>query len=397
MCDFPVKLILDERIIFSKTGSAIIALRDYEEGNYVWRFPESNNRNPEGINPSLAIHEDRQREYEELVKKLFDKLEEYPAYAGRKFSILPPDIDENGHIINLCFEFFENTISRINNRINLKDSIDESAFSHGHRFHPPLQEHWVSDHGIPYFYVPAEGVLNCKTIILMHGGPEGPYEGDFSKIIKIFTQDGWAVIIPQESNRTGHGWEHFSKGFGEVGGKNLHQLLHVFQDAVSKSFIIDMNQIHLYGHSYGGFVATSFALRWNELHAGAGLAREFNLRSIIADAAFLDLALQDKRFCRAAYVGAENPVEFNQKYMPLHTIDSPLSALLTLIQGTCDVRCSAETTRQFSTALNAKGYAHKLLWHIGGHSLKHDLYPAFLLAHMNGASTSEIEKDLFLS
>lgn len=396
VCNFPIQLINGE-IKVSKTGS-ILALQDYEQGQYVWRFPESNADISESSSSAFATREDSQREYNALTKKISDKLEEYPAYVGRKFSLLYPSMSDDGHIIHLWFAFPENTFSKINKSC-MESPLDEDTFSHGDAFHPPLQEHWVDDRHIPYFHVPSKDAPNGKTIILMEGGPESQYNGCFSDFIKTFTQDGWAVIIPQESNRTGHGWEHYSKGFGEMGRKNLHQLLHVFQDAISKNFIIDITQIHLFGHSYGGFVATSFALRWDELHAEAGLTKNFNFQSIISEAAFIDLDLEDRFIYLPAVIGTEDPMEFRQKYMPLHTVgaSSSLSAPLTLIHGSCDVRCSAEYIRQFSSALNAKGYAHKLLWHIGGHSLKHDLYPAFLLADMNGTSTSEIEKDLFLS
>ena len=402
--NFPIQLINGE-IKVSKTGS-ILALQDYEQGHYVWRFPESDSGSVGSNSSAFATHEDRQREYNALIKKLSDELVKYPSYAGRKFSIESLSMNEDGYITSLYFSFPENTYSKINKCLSMVFPLDESSFSHGDAFHPPLQKHWVSGHEIPYFHVPSEGEPNGKAIVLMEGGPESRYDGSFSKVIKIFTQGGWAVIIPQESNRTGHGWKHYSKGFGEMGRKNLHQLLYVFQDAISKNLIKDFTQIYLYGHSYGGFVAASFALRWDELHTDAGLEKKFNFQSIIADAAFVDIGLaafvdiglQDKGMFRAAIIGTEDPMEFRQKYMPLHLIcaSSSLSALTTFIHGICDIRCSAEYMRQFSTALNAKGCAHGLFWHKGEHSLEHELYPAFLLAYMNGASTSEMEKDLFM-
>ena len=84
---------------------------------------------------------------------------------------------------------------------------------------------------------------------MMEGGPEGAYTGVYSPFVKAFIQAGWSVILPQESPRTGHGWKHYSKGIGEMGRKNLHQLLHIFHDAICKSLIPNPEQVHLYGCS----------------------------------------------------------------------------------------------------------------------------------------------------
>jgi len=260
------------------------------------------------------------------------------------------------------------------------------------QFHQPLQIQKVDIEGepIPYFYAPPEpGTSNNKTIVMMEGGPEGTYTGGYSPFVKAFTQAGWSVILPQESLRTGYGWKHYSKGIGEMGRKNLHQLLHIFHDAIGKSLIPNQEQVHLYGSSYGGFVAASFSLRWDFLHAQAGLPKLFNFQSIVADASLVDYSpiLWTNR---EAVIGINDAETFRRSFMPLHLEGPELSAPLTLVHGKVDIRCSANDIRAFLTALKTAGHPFNMFWHNGGHGISHERYPEFLLELMEGRPVTDI-------
>lgn len=247
--------------------------------------------------------------------------------------------------------------------------------------HSPLQYKsvMVNGHEVPYCYVPSAGDPSGRTVILMYGGPINYYAGGFSKIIDYYTKKGWAVIIPQESSRTGFGWEHFARGLGEMGRGNLYQLLHVFQDAIRKKLIADPNKVSLYGHSYGGFVACSFALRWDELHEEAHIKKRFNLQSIIADAAWVENSLPRMYSDRLLFPEGVDERAHIEHVMPIYRTGMPLSAQLFLVHGELDTRCSARYAKRFGEMLEKSGKSVPLFWHSGDHSRpKHSDYPEFL-------------------
>ena len=307
--NFSIQLIYGRFKPSAKNPREILALQDYSEGKLYWHFPTSSA-------PTLKAEYDRCRE----------DLRDYwrgegKHYADRSISIEALSVNECEHLDKLFFGFSEN--SSLKCRVDIHSmGLNMNLYGNEDEFHQPLQIQKVDVEGepVPYFYVPPEpGTSNNKTIVMMEGGPEGACTGGYSPIVKAFTQAGWSVILPQESLRTGHGWKHYSKGIGEMGRKNLHQLLHIFHDAIGKSLIPNQEQVHLYGHSYGGFVAASFALRWDYLHEQAGLAIRFNFQSIIADASFVDYSpiLWTNR---EAAIGINDAETFRRSFMPLHLV-----------------------------------------------------------------------------
>lgn len=359
--DFPVNLINGD-IKFSKDPKTILAIKDYINACYQWSFPKE--------------REASKTEYYQLIAKLRDSLRQHAKpYAERTVSIDDIIFDDFEKIHALNFSFLENetlkgTISFADDAIKWQENtnFDES------KFHPPLQINSCSYKGtqIPYLYIPAKGDSNGKTLIIIHGGPDTQYEGNYSQHIKTFTDSGWGVIIPQENLRTGYGWEHYKNGFGKIGAENLYQILYTLQDANKKGLIPDMQQMTLYGCSYGGVASNLFALRWQELHAEAELPITFSFQAIIAEASMVDCgeepcfwAPQELRF---------------KRQLPLHAIGKTLSAPLTLIHGLDDETCPTALIKEFSTKLTEHGHKHNVFWHNEPHTIYHPLFPRFLLA-----------------
>ena len=377
--NFSTQLIYGGFCPSTKNPCEILALQDYSEGKRCWYFLES----------SAAL----KAEYDDLIAVLREQWRRQgKPYADRALSIWNINTDENGHIRELGFGFPENAF--LKGCIHISEGVKWiSNFSqHESEFHEHLQIQKVDVEGepVPYFYVaPEPGTSNNKTIVMMEGGPEGAYTGGYSPFVKSFTQAGWSVILPQESLRTGHGWKHYSKGIGEMGRENLHQLLHIFHDAIGKSLIPNPEQVHLYGCSYGGFVAASFALRWDYLHEQASLPKLFSFQSIVADASLVDYSpiLWTNR---EAAIGINDAETFRRSFMPLHLVGSALSAPLTLVHGKVDIRCSANDIRAFSTALKTAGHSFSMFWHNGGHGIFHQRYPEFLLELMEGRPVTDI-------
>lgn len=377
--NFSIQLICGEFKTSAKNPREILALQDYREGKLYWHFPTSSA-------PILKV------EYDHYREELHDYWRRQGKhYADRSISIESLNINEHGHLDKLFVGFPENVFLKC--RVDLNGVFSKIwSLCNEDQFHQPLQIQKVDIEGepIPYFYAPPEpGTSNNKTIVMMEGGPEGAYTGGYSPFVKAFTQAGWSVILPQESLRTGHGWKHYSKGIGEIGRKNLHQLLHIFHDAIGKNLIPNQEQVHLYGSSYGGFVAASFSLRWDYLHEEAGLPKLFNFQSIVADAACVDSGLVSWSN-REAILGTMDLETFRRSFMPLHLVGPELSAPLTLVHGKVDIRCSANDARAFSTALKTAGHSFNTFWHNGGHGVAHERYPEFLLELMEGRPVTDI-------
>ena len=388
--NFFIQLIFGWVCSSTKNPREVLALQDYSEGNLCWHFPKSSA-------PTLKAEYDKCCEAVRRQWRVEGK-----HYADRSISVELINITEPDNLHNLFFSLhlpLDKLFFGFSENYFLKCSIDlngifSNIWSRGdvNQFHQPLQIQKVDVEGepVPYFYVPPEpGTSNNKTIVMMEGGPEGAYTGSYSPFVKAFTQAGWSVILPQESLRTGHGWKHYSKGIGEMGRKNLHQLLHIFHDAIGKNLIPNQEQVHLYGSSYGGFVAASFALRWGFLHAQASLPKLFNFQSIVADAACVDSGLVSWSN-REAILGTMDLETFRRSFMPLHLVGRELSAPLTLVHGKVDIRCSANDIRAFSTALKTAGHSFNMFWHNGGHGVAPERYPEFLLELMEGRSVTDI-------
>lgn len=389
--NFPSSIVLGCNIFPSKDPKIIYAVRDYKEGVTDWVFfPEA---------ASLK------QQCDNVQEKLRQKWRE----EGRSFAELPLSIDslmqkDEGQIFGINFSFYQHIkLSGVAGLIDEDIIVEwrnpiEEAFS----FHPPLQLKTANVKGqdVPYYYVPSNGVPNDKSLIIMEGGPWSHYEGGYANIIDHYTRNGWSVIIPQESLRTGYGWQHYAKGLGEIGRGNLHQLLHIFYHAHENGYIRDLSQTHLIGDSYGGFVATTFGLRWDELHVEAKLEKKFNFQSIAASGAWVDGTSLRPHFSRSLIPddALANPESYIKHVMPIHRTAMTLSAPLFLIHGRTDVRCSAAYAKSFYDSLKENGQHAQLFWHKGGHeSPRHERYPEFLLSLMEDSETADLESTIGLT
>jgi pimeloyl-ACP methyl ester carboxylesterase len=387
VANMPTSVVSGKFIPAKKDPKTIIAVKKYNSGIEDWTPPREDSC--------------RSTQLENIINKLQCKWrDEFKPYADVSLSIEDLIFDSDDQLYGIRYAPYQDTtfsgracLLGDDLSVEWQESFDEASFS----MHPALQLQSVdiSGHDVPYYFVAPEGMPNGKTIVLMDGGPHSYYTGNFAEMIKSYSKEGYAVILPQESLRTGYGWKHFEKGLGEMGRGNLHQLLRVFYDAAEKGFIPDLQQVSLYGHSYGGFVATSFALRWDELHKEARIQKRFNFTSIVADAAWVEHELSNAVFSRLVLPDDAliNPEPYINRVMPTHRTAEHLLTPLFMIHGISDTRCSADHTRMFSTKLSNAGTVVPLFWHKGDHNPpKHKSYPKFVKALMESADTTELEK-----
>ena len=386
VANMPTSVVSGRFIPAKQDSKTIIAVQKYNSGIEGWTL--------------LREDSGRSTQLENIINKLQSKWRaEFKPYADVSLSIRDLIFDSDDQLYGIrYFSYQDDTFSGRacllgdDLSVEWEESFDEASFS----MHPALQLQSVdiSGHDVPYYFV-APGMQNGKTIVLMEGGPHLYYTGDFAKMINSYAKQGYSIIIPQESLRTGYGWKHFEKGLGEMGRGNLHQLLRVFYDAAEKGFIPDLQQVSLYGHSYGGFVAASFALRWDELHKEASIQKGFNFTSIVADGAWVDHELSNALFSRLVLPddALTNPESYINRVMPTHRTAERLLTSFFMIHGISDTRCSADHTRGFFTKLSNAGRDVPLFWHKGDHNPpEHKSYPKFVKALMESADTAALEK-----
>lgn len=102
----------------------------------------------------------------------------------------------------------------------------------------------------------SEGPL--PTIVNVHGGPTAAWEWSFSpgywNTVQIFTEAGYAVLLPNPRGSAGRGREFAGANLGDLGGGDFRDILSGVDACVARGIAID-GQIGAWGDSYGGFMS----------------------------------------------------------------------------------------------------------------------------------------------
>jgi len=234
--------------------------------------------------------------------------------------------------------------------------------------HPLLQMRTIYYGDRETFYLYTQSPTpSGTTIVMVDGGPHTFYQESYQLMAHLWcTQQGHTLIFPQETLRTGFGYNHYKAGLGQMGSGNLHQIVDMIQDGIQQKIIPHAHAIHLWGHSYGGFVAASMALRVNEFLKPPGTFRGF--KSIIAECPAM-LSNGDKIFARLVQSETDmmEPLgAWSKKISPLSYLGNTPSQPLLIITGDEDVRCEVHATDQYAKALQRHPHV-AYIKHAGGH------------------------------
>jgi dipeptidyl aminopeptidase/acylaminoacyl peptidase len=95
-------------------------------------------------------------------------------------------------------------------------------------------------------------------IVNIHGGPTGAWEWSFSPgawgTAQIFSEAGYATLLPNPRGSAGRGREFTEANRGDVGGGDFRDILAGVDACVERGIAID-DQIGAWGGSYGGFMS----------------------------------------------------------------------------------------------------------------------------------------------
>lgn len=102
-------------------------------------------------------------------------------------------------------------------------------------------------------YVPKDGKLKGKPVcFVLHGGP-GESHGYFKPFLNDLTVDMQLVYIDNRGS-----------GFSETGPQSSYSLENNVEDIEALRKYLGLDKIWILGHSYGGMVALSYALKYEQ-------------------------------------------------------------------------------------------------------------------------------------
>ena len=91
-------------------------------------------------------------------------------------------------------------------------------------------------------------------ILMVHGGPTGAWQDNFSPLNEFFLAQGWATLRPNPRGSTGYGAAFAAANKNDLGGGDYRDLM-AGLDHVIANFPIDATRLGYYGYSYGGEMA----------------------------------------------------------------------------------------------------------------------------------------------
>lgn len=130
----------------------------------------------------------------------------------------------------------------------------------------------------------------CPLVMWVHGGPTGAacsrYYASFGWN-QLLAGAGYAVFLPNYRGSTGWGLEFAESNIGDMGGKDLEDMLRGV-DSLVESGVADPQRLAIAGWSYGGYTAAwaiSQTDRFRAAVMGAGIAHwlSFHGKSSLAD------------------------------------------------------------------------------------------------------------------
>jgi len=128
-----------------------------------------------------------------------------------------------------------------------------------------------------------KSINDLPVIVMAHGGPYNSYKNTFThdtKIANIFVQQGYAVLMINQRGSTDNG-SKFILDITDNQVISAQDVISATQDAIKKREISDRSNLHLYGHSYGGYTVAKVA----EIQDGNDIKL---FKTVIASAPIMD-------------------------------------------------------------------------------------------------------------
>lgn len=202
-------------------------------------------------------------------------------------------------------------------------------------------------------------------IVLPHGGPFSRDEWEYSPLVQLLANRGYAVLQPQFRGSTGYGKDFVAKGYGEWGRK-MQDDLDDGVDWLASTGQIDPKRVCIVGGSYGGYAALWGAIRNPERYrCAASFAGVTDIEA--------QLRSNRKSFSATRYFRAWRTKVQGEGTVDLKTV-SPLAHAARLkipvfiVHGEADETVSVKQGKQMVAALQKNGAnVTSVFYKDGGH------------------------------
>lgn len=192
-------------------------------------------------------------------------------------------------------------------------------------------------------------------IVLIHGGPQGAWEHNFSYRwnANIYASAGYVVLMPNPRGSTGYGQKFVDEISGDWGGKCFDDIMGAVDNAISLGFV-DKNRIGAAGGSFGGYMVDwilGHTNRFKALVSHAGVYNLVSMYGVTEELWFTDWEFKGTPWTnRALY----------DKFSPSNFVENFKTPTL-VIHGELDYRVPVGEGLQLFTALQRQKVPSKLL------------------------------------
>ena len=204
---------------------------------------------------------------------------------------------------------------------------------------------------IPGWFQPAKAGEKSPLVVVIHGGPHGPYNGfGFYSSWHVLNQLGYSVYAPNFRGSGGFGVSFEKSGYGKWGTGMIDDMQQGAQALVDAD-LVDDSQICAMGGSYGGYGTAQSLVRHADFYdCGIIIAGFFDIEALVNKTDVTD-SYTGRQYMKAATGGT---IEEQRNISPLRNLDK-IKAPILLLHGKKDERTPFKGAQEMVSAMKKAG------------------------------------------
>ena len=204
---------------------------------------------------------------------------------------------------------------------------------------------------IPGWFQPAKAGEKSPLVVVIHGGPHGPYNAfGFYSSWHVLNQLGYSVYAPNFRGSGGFGVSFEKSGYGKWGTGMIDDMQQGAQALVDAG-LVDDSQICAMGGSYGGYGTAQSLVRHADFYdCGIIIAGFFDIEALVNRTDVTD-SYTGRQYMKAATGGT---LEQQRSISPLRNLDK-IKAPILLLHGKKDERTPFKGAQEMVSAMKKAG------------------------------------------
>ncbi len=204
---------------------------------------------------------------------------------------------------------------------------------------------------IPGWFQPAKTGEKSPLVVVIHGGPHGPYNSfGFYSSWHVLNQLGYSVYAPNFRGSGGFGVSFEKSGYGKWGTGMIDDMQQGAQALVDAG-LVDDSQICAMGGSYGGYGTAQSLVRHADFYdCGIIIAGFFDIEALVNKTDVTD-SYTGRQYMKAATGGT---LEEQRNISPLRNLDK-IKAPILLLHGKKDERTPFKGAQEMVSAMKKAG------------------------------------------